>query len=286
MKVLQLARLRKPLIVVYQAYGQPLILKQTLMSLVSLLYQLRQAHTSDLEQIKFVIYTDDKNYFQDFFGNHSAIFYEPMTTEILRQWRGKIDFVHRVKIEVLRDARTKYSGDLFYMDGDTYFIAPPLDLWTQIKPDTSLMHEREGRVSENYNPVAKKIHKFLQTEKSIPAATDMWNAGVLGIAQENLHWLDEVLALTDDLHAKFQKHVIEQLAFSYVLQNRGNIAAADLVIAHYWRNKDAFNTYIENFLTKHTKFAPALNAYAEIDWPSLHPPKPSLLEKLRKKLKF
>lgn len=294
-KVHQLPRLTNPVNVVYQAYGLQEILRQTLFSVLSLLYQLKDAHSNDQDKIKILIYTDNKTFFTDFFGNLPQLVYEVITTEKIKIWRGDIDFVHRVKIEVLRDARSKYKGDLFYLDGDTYFTEPPLSLFSFLSQPMSgvhsLMHELEGRVSDDYNPVAKKVRKFLQSsdypEKEIgfriSPETDMWNAGVLGISEKNLHFLDEVLFLTDEMHKKYKKHVIEQFAFSYVLQKKGQVHAAPLV-AHYWRNKEAFNTFIESFLTENPNFSSAFLKFPSITWPTLNPERPSKLHKFLKKL--
>lgn len=288
-------RLSRPIFVVYQAYGLQEILRQTLYSALSLLYELRSIHALDKEKIKIVIYTDNKDFFLSFFGQQPQIIYELLNPEKIKKWRGEIDFVHRVKIETLRDLRSKNRGNLFYLDGDTYFTKSPVEIFSVIEASEtlSIMHELEGQISKDYNLVAKKVRKFLESpeypEKEIgyriPSQTQMWNAGVLGIAEKNLEWLDEVLNLTDKMHARYQKHVIEQLAFSYILQTKGQVFPAP-EIGHYWRNKDAFNVFIQSFFSNSPNFSSALLNYPTAEPPPLFPPKLSPVRKLLKKWGF
>jgi hypothetical protein len=72
---------------IYQAYGKEEIKQECLFSLLSLRYHASEAFL-----------------------------------EKLQDWRGSIDFVHRVKIKILQDAAQKYEGKFIYLDTDTYFL--------------------------------------------------------------------------------------------------------------------------------------------------------------------
>jgi hypothetical protein len=55
---------------------------------------------------------------------------------------------------------------------------------------------------------------------------------------EKSYLLEEVLLLTDTLYLRKRKHIIEQVCFSYVFQQRGDVLATDDVFYHYWELKE------------------------------------------------
>lgn len=66
----------------------------------------------------------------------------------------------------------------------------------------------------------------------------MWNAGVLGISPQDGPLLQRVLSLTDALYPRYPKHIIEQFAFSVVLQEAQNLHSAAPWVLHYWNFKE------------------------------------------------
>jgi hypothetical protein len=272
-------------VVVYQAYGQPYILKQNLFSIVSLL----KMHTGLKSVHKILIYTDQPDYFKNYLGNNPILQYENMSPERLAKWRGAINFVHRVKVEMLRDAAKLFPNEnLFYMDGDTYFLSDPESLFTEINDRQSIMHEAENVIETGKDPLSKKVARFLKKNvfeikgKSvkIPTSTTMWNAGVLGFTPAFFPDLDLVLEFTDQSYSRYQKHVMEQLAFSYFLSQKTDIIAARDVIHHYWRQKDEYNALVADFLEKTKNLEVGLKKYSEISWPAPPAPKKTFWQKL------
>jgi hypothetical protein len=201
---------------IYQAYGRPDILRQTLFSLISLFHVLAKTQSP----LKAVVYTDQPEYFQNFFAgdteNEARLTLVAVSADQIKKWRGAIDFVHRVKIEVLADAAQKFPGAIFYVDGDTYFHSDPTALFSRVNKETSLMHVAEYQFSEGQDPLAKKILKFIKKEQfevagEIVKMTPhqfMYNAGAIGIAAENTRWLPLILELTDKMFLVYGKHVI------------------------------------------------------------------------------
>jgi hypothetical protein len=90
----------------------------------------------------------------------------------------------------------------------------------------------------------------------------MFNAGAVGLNSRHKFLLQDVLALTDAVYARFPKHIAEQFAFSYCLQKSGTIKTAEQQIAHYWNLKE-FRQLLKTFF--------ALNAEESI---------PNLVKKL------
>ena len=88
------------------------------------------------------------------------------------------------------------------------------------------MHIREASISEIATPQGRMIADFLTRERflgidgrdlTIPVDTALWNAGVVGLDPADTNLLDEVLHLTDQFCTRSNLHILEQLAFSYIL---------------------------------------------------------------------
>lgn len=258
-------------VLVYQGYGLERIIRQTQFSIVSLLAQI-QAPSS----LEVWIYTDRRDLFVSFFGSHPQIFYREITLDQVKKWRGSIDFIHRVKIEILQDAAKQFDGPLFYTDGDTYFLADPTPLFSHVNDRYSLMHIAETQLIDGKDPLSKKMLNFCKKHQfdihgehvAIGPSTVMWNAGVLGFSQNNKALLTSVLELTDQMHATYQKHVMEQLAFSFFLQTRSTVQSAEHVIHHYWNQKPEFQTAIDRFLNETKNIETALKEYKNFPWPA------------------
>lgn len=261
---------------VYQAYGRWDIIEQVLFSLVSL-----RRFYPDGFPFPVQIFSDQPEKLKVFFGAEKNVQIVPITPEQIQRWRGAIDFVHRVKLEILKVAAEKSSGDLIYLDGDTYFSSSPTPLFEQISDRVSLMHLRESTLGEPADPLTKKIGKFVRRRKfnvlgvetEIPSTTAMWNAGLIGISKKNCGLLDSMIAMTDILYSEYQKHVMEQLAVSFYLQQHTEVRAGDPVVQHYWQLKEEFDAAIKQFLSRNPSFTAACAALPSFAWPSAQPAK-------------
>jgi hypothetical protein len=100
----------------------------------------------------------------------------------------------------------------------------------------------------------------------------MWNAGLIGLRSDQRRLLDDVLDLTDQFHARYPKHVMEQFAFSYVLSRELALHAADDHVYHYWNFKE-FGEVLSAFLAKHQRFEEVVANRARIDPAMLIRPK-------------
>lgn len=264
------------MILVYQAYGREDVLHQTLFSVTSLLSVIKSS-----SPLEIWIYTDNQTFFENFFseslsGSHSRVRLVGITAAQIQKWRGAIDFVHRVKVEILHDAGQKFDGSLFYVDGDTYFHEDPTELFSCVTDEKSLMHVAEGAIDQNRDLLSKKIKKFLKKNKfsvsgeevSVAPSTVMWNAGAIGISQKNKNLLPSILELTDRTYAVYAKHIMEQLAFSYYLQKHTQVFAADSVIGHYWNQKNEYQKMIDVFFSENPTWVKAKEKYPTFSWPA------------------
>lgn len=230
--------------IIYQAYGHEDILREALYSILSLFHASPEWAK---DQVMLVIYTDQAAWFKARIDQATYhVQFEEITPVLLQEWRGSIAFVHRVKIKVLQDFFSKYSGNALYVDTDTSFLREVKPLFDAISQGKLYMHTLEGKISTRKDPIFRKLYRFLPKNSfqvagqsvQLSVETEMWNAGVLGLNKQYAHLLEEVLTLTDEMHQRYPKHVIEQLAFSYVLRKQGPLTAAEEVIFHYWKFKE------------------------------------------------
>ena len=221
----------------YQAYGNLGILNEALFSILSYLRQPVGA--------RVVVYTDDPAHFQRVLGDAPAVEYVRIAPVQWQAWRGEIDFVHRVKIQVLQHAAAHYAGNLLYVDTDTVFVQPPTEIFGALGRGERFMHVGEGRLRDG-NPLNRKINHALQQDGGrtalaggpISPNAQMYNAGALGLRSTDAPLLAKVLALTEQLYRLYPKHVMEQLAFSVVLARAGVVHEAAPWIYHYWNLKE------------------------------------------------
>ncbi|MFN7904999.1 MAG: hypothetical protein ACK5P5_07420 [Pseudobdellovibrionaceae bacterium] len=269
---------------VYQAYGKAEILQQTLLSIISLL-----AQTSKVSTFRVLVYTDQIQFFRNVLGTNSCVDYELLTPEKILNWKGQIQFVHRLKIEMLLDVLSGYKGKFIYLDGDTYFLSNPMELFLRINDSDTLMHLPEGQIDVMKDPLSQKLKKFLRREqfqiagqkRSISTSTIMWNAGVIGFSSVHVDLFQEILNLTDQTYGRYQKHVMEQLSVSVVLQLKTRVHRTDDLIFHYWNQKDDYQNLILQFLSGGEKADQLIEKYGQIIFPPPPKPKLSFLEKIK-----
>ncbi len=235
---------------VFQAYGHEAVLRECAFALLTFLYH----HPQGIAGLEIWIYTDKPQFFQPY-EIALPLCYRPVSSAEITRWRGAIDFVHRVKIEVLRDFAQTREGAVLYMDTDICFLRDAIRIFEGIESGRRYMHVQENRLRDNANPVIRKFNAFLaksghlkwgSRQQTIPQETAMWNAGVLGFSCADAPLLDEVLRFTDDVHLQFQKHIVEQFAFSLLFQEGGQVYAACREILHYWSLKE-MRAYLASF---------------------------------------
>jgi len=229
-----------PSYIVFQCYGSESIFHECTYALLSLSQLYAQGMPADTE---IWIYTDKPEWFKDLKGCTLPLNFRTVDQQQIQAWRGKIDFVHRVKVEVLKDMCSKKEGSILYLDTDIVFTHHIDKMLADIAAGKLYMHVMEGVVSDGSNPIFKKLaaylHKSHTKVKNKPLHDmAMWNAGVLGFHTRHKHLLDEVLAFTDKVHPEFPKHIVEQFAFSVFFQQTGDVKAAAPYIVHYWNLKE------------------------------------------------
>ncbi len=240
---------------VFQCYGIKEIFDECLFALLTFSAFHKK---EDLDDVEIWIYTDNPSYFQSLNDCWLPLNFRTIDQEQIKQWRGAIDFVHRVKIEVLKDFTKDRDGNVLYLDTDIAFLLPIHDIFKGLSEGKRYMHIMEGSIESDNNVVLQKLHNYLKQKSTIhaggkewpvPLNTQMWNAGVLGFRIGDID-LYEVLTFTDDFYKVYKRHIVEQFAFSYYFQQSVAIKTAAPYCLHYWNFKGLrllLNSFFEHF---------------------------------------
>jgi len=224
---------------IYLAYGSPDLHAEAVYSLLSYYKVARPA-------AQVLIYTDAAATFKQVLGERPGISYPTVTPDEWQSWRGSSNKVYLLKIGVLTHAAQHYPGNLLFVDTDTIWQADPAPLFAQIERGQFIMHVSEGKLATG-NELSRKIYRRLkgqvftvaQRALSITDSTVLYNSGILGLSSILAAQLPNVVALADQLYAAYNKHMMEQLAFSMWFGETGTIAQAAPYVLHYWNLKAA-----------------------------------------------
>jgi len=196
--------------------------------------------------IKIVVYTDNVAFFKSYLDHFPNISYEQLTPEMISEMKGKLEFIHRAKVCVLRDVLTKREGSFFFVDSDTYFLQSLSDDFSNVENGCLYMHVYEKNLDRSsvYEPLMQKTIQLGKEEILLDQSIEIWNSGIVGMTDQGLPLVEKVLALTDVMLSVYQKHIIEQLAFSYIFQKHSPIQNVDAKVVHYWYVKE-FRGHLE-----------------------------------------
>lgn len=237
------------MIILFFAHGGKEFLNEVVFAVLSYY----QHHKSNKNKI--VVYTDNIEYFKTILPEE--IIYISVSSEQVKQWKGAINFVHRIKIEVLKDAFSRFpEQDILYLDSDVYFKENISFLQKKIENNIPIMSLKEGKIFRSKLRHFKKLALYLRTHKNTIALNPpvvinteqcMYNAGIIGLRYSDNDIVKKALSITDFLHPFVNTHVTEQFAFSVLLCEKGIIYEAEQNIHHYWYFKE-FREIISSFL--------------------------------------
>jgi hypothetical protein len=229
---------------VIQSFGRENEYKRAILTVLSF-----YAHCSlPKEQTRVLFFTDQPEYFSNYLQG-LPVEYVLLTPEKIKQMRGEIDFLHRMKIAVIEEAFNKAEGNILYADSDTFFINDPAFMLDQLTPAKSFMHLLEYPFESLRDfplPTGKTARAFVHLienkvfygadgrEIKLSTQDISWNAGVMMFHSSHARFIPDVYALTDQFYPETSNHASEQFAFSIMLQKNTTINACDNVIYHYW----------------------------------------------------
>ena len=225
--------------IIYLSHGKEKYHYQTKYSVLSLLGLLLSQNRTDY---KIVIYTDRP----DLVPEHDYIECIKLYPEELITWKGPLDYVHRIKLEILRRAAVSYNNSIIYIDSDTRWLALPDRPFDNLNSGaTAYMHKLEYRLTDNPNLYTYRYYNTLNRKRSVLRDLgiderdhyEMWNAGVIGLPRNSAILIDKSLQINDILllHSDMsERWIMEQLAQSLVLTEHFQVRPLDHFIEHWW----------------------------------------------------
>lgn len=249
----------------YLAYGGDDYNNEALYSLLSYYKFNTQA------QNRVVIYTDNTGFFKQYLPED--VIYRELAPEELTEWKGTVNFNHRIKIKVLQDACTRFKGNILYTDTDTFYTRDITPLFDKIDKGAILFHKHENTLRNNRGGIAGKMRRFLKKHNTFALKSQpehviltenlaIWNAGSIGFKTDFCDVLQPVLELTDELYSRYRLFVMEQIAFNYFFQKISMPESTEDYVGHYWYFKE-FRTVLKHFFLHH-KGKPASMLIADI----------------------
>lgn len=238
--------------IVYLSHGSQKFYDQTLFSVMTLLHLLTQAKRED---IRIVVYTDQA----DKAPQHPLVQVVEIDRETLKSYRGRFDYVHRIKHCVLLRASHELPGAILYVDCDTRWLAIPDQALNVLRADKGssqphcCMHEIDGAFSETHFP---DYHRYIThcaeelREQGIVHVDRVinWNAGAIGLPEGQTTFFEDALRLSDFLFTRVKpRNWVEQLAWSMVGCDRYQMFALGDCLHHYWGYSYEAPIYLRRF---------------------------------------
>jgi hypothetical protein len=175
--------------------------------------------------------------------------------ETLKEWKGEYDFFWRIKIKAIEMLCSKYKNEpVVYLDSDTFLYSDIKPIANALLNGTAFMHEKEGELSRAKSKTEKRMWQQVKNgvfgDIKILASHAMWNAGVVATPNhKNNSECLLALQICDEMCSQgVTKRLIEQFALSVALHETYGLQEANNAIAHYWSNKENWNSAIEKFL--------------------------------------
>jgi hypothetical protein len=190
---------------------------------------------------------------------HPLVQVVEIESAMLKTYRGRFDYVHRIKHCVLLLASRELRGPLLYVDSDTRWLAIPdqaLCTLKESKGDTHphcCMHEIDGAFSETH---FRDYHRFVTEHADELKAEGIhhldrllnWNAGAIGMPEGNTAFFEEALRLSDFLFTRVKpRNWVEQFAWSMLGCDRCQMFALGDCLHHYWRYSYEAPIYLRRF---------------------------------------
>ncbi len=221
-------------------------------SVMSLLWLVIQSNRQD---IRIVIYTDRG----DSAPSHPLIKIIEIKSDALKSYRGRYDYVHRIKHCVLLRASRELTGPILYVDCDTRWLSIPDEALTMLcsKNNASapycFMHMIDGKFSKTHFP---DYHRYI-TECADELATQgihhldrlvNWNAGAIGLPAGQSMFFEDSLKMSDFLFTRVKpRNWVEQLAWSMIGCERYQMIALGDCFHHYWNHSYEAPIYLREF---------------------------------------
>lgn len=250
---------------ILQSFGKESELRRAVITVLSFY----ACSSRPINKTRVLLFTDNPDFFSSYFQD-LPVKYMLLTPQKIKEMRGNIDFLHRMKIVMIEEAFENTEGNILYADSDTFFTADPVSILNSLTPDKSYMHVPEypfkdieklpmpsGATFKAFLELIEKKDFILANGNTLKINTELfsWNAGVMFFHRSHENFLPDVYTLTDQFYPSTQNHASEQYAFSIILQTRTHLQSCESVSYHYWYRikKQIMDNLLERTLTNDWK---------------------------------
>jgi hypothetical protein len=257
--------------ILYLSHGGQKYHDQTRYSVLTLLALLFAQNRDD---VRIVVYTDRP----DELPAHDLVEAVRVSSADIAAWRGPLDYVHRIKLGILRRAIGELGAPLIYVDSDTRWLqipdapfaalagdfllgtagVPPAPSFNEggqdaRRPSPCYLYRIEGAISPTFFPqyfhlLRKSRHRLAAWRLPHDPPWTMWNSGTVGIPSRSAGFIADVLRVNDELlpHVGF-RNCVEQLALSLAAASRFDVRPFDAYLEHWWSYGSELPVYLRRF---------------------------------------
>lgn len=165
----------------------------------------------------------------------------------LADMQGTTHFIHRTKLCVILRCLEQYSGNVFFLDSDTFVRGDIQSLANKLSPGCVIMDSFE---SSNPLPELTTFQTRLSDRSSYhyTKASRMCNSGTVGVHRQDVSLIRRALELCDAILATgSHRHTIEQFAVSEIFRiSHAKIIYSKGAVVHYVKTK----TYMRQKISK------------------------------------
>lgn len=242
--------------VVYLSHGSKKYQDQTRFSALSLLALLLTQNRSDY---LITVYTDS----DDVVPDHPYLRKIVLPQSEFTRFRGRLDYVHRIKLEILVLSEKVVGLPFLYVDCDTKWKSLPDAEFALLRQPNGggnahcVMYELDGLISPNFYPqYYRRINKLneiaLRHGITIdPGNWPMWNAGAIGLHKDSGGFSAEALQISDEILPYTRlRNFVEQLAISLLAQHRFHLIPCKHHLDHFWNHSFELPIVLANFFSK------------------------------------
>ena len=192
--------------------------------------------------VRIVLASDASNQRPDLPVEHLLI-----DDETLKEWQMGGTYFHAAKPHALSYALHHFDAPTILIDSDTIIHTHPKHLFDRVGPGRSLMHRSEGPLDQmpNWQEWKTLIDRSGGTVagRTISNASVMQNSGALGLDPEDVHLMDDIIAVIRAIRVHSDVFTAEQLAASLVLHQPTEIMACEDSVEHYWDGPRPYYRY-------------------------------------------
>ncbi len=227
-----------------------------------LMYSLASFYKAYGEQAApgIILFTDAADYFTARLPDSVVI--NALSQDQITHFQNGLEYIPRIKIEVLKSALAQYEGNFLFVDLDTCYLKPVEELFEKLEQGYLILHKFEGNINQmaKRSRTGKKVKAGIENNaellaaKGITIGTDvaMYNSGAIGFTSGTQGFIDNVLNFIDVFYPATKIWVTEQLGVSWYFQSTAEVLECDDYIFHYHHFEEFKKQVLPDFFAYHS----------------------------------